>query len=222
MLFFFYSKGDRFAWKNPRIGYTQDYLDKYYKYDDGDGRLYWRNSLTAAGTRQGSSGQTWRGFSPTSQGSHWKFTIEHLDELNAAGKIYWPPGGGWPQIKRYRDELQGRALGDLWDDIDKINPAGHERLGYQTQKPVALLERIISASSDEGAVVLDPFCGCGTTIHAAQKLNRQWIGIDITHLAISLVERRLRESFGNKVQFETHGVPKDLGGARMLAEKDKF
>jgi len=95
-----------------------------------------------------------------------------------------------------------------------------ERLGYPTQKPIALLERIISASSSEDDLVLDPFCGCGTTIHAAQKLNRQWVGIDITHLAIALVERRLKEAFPG-IAFEVHGVPKDHAGARDLALRDK-
>ncbi len=96
-----------------------------------------------------------------------------------------------------------------------------ERLGYPTQKPVALLERIIAASSNPGDVVLDPFCGCGTTVHAAEKLGRQWIGIDITHLAIGLIKRRLRDAFEG-IAFEVHGVPTDLGGARALAEADKY
>jgi site-specific DNA-methyltransferase (adenine-specific) len=217
----FYSKTDAFRWAGPRLEYTQEYLDKYYKYDDGDGRLYWRNSITASGTREGSSGKPWRGYSPASQGSHWKFTIENLDKLDADGKIYWPPKGGWPQVKRYRDELKGLATSDLWDDIDKINPAGNERLGYPTQKPQALLERIISASSNEGDVVLDPFCGCGTSIHAAQKLRREWIGIDITHLAISLIEKRLKDAFPG-IRYEVHGTPKDLDGARDLAMRDKY
>ena len=210
----------KFTWLAPRVDYEEGYLDKYYKYDDGDGRLYWRNSLTAAGTRQGSSGQSWRGYSPASQGAHWKFTIENLDELDAAGKIYWPPGGGWPQIKRYRQELKGLAVSDIWDDIDKINPAGNERLGYPTQKPTELLERIVGASSSPGDLVLDPFCGCGTTVHAAQKLKRQWIGIDVTHLAIALIERRLKEAFPG-ITYEVNGVPKDADAARDLAERDK-
>jgi adenine specific DNA methylase Mod len=217
----YYSRGDRFTWTNPRIGYEEAYLDKYYKYDDGGGRLYWRNSLTAAGTRKGSSGQEWRGFNPVAQGSHWKFTTENLDALDAAGKIYWPPGGGWPQIKRYRDELKGVAVSDIWDDIDKINPAGNERLGYPTQKPTSLLERIVAASTNPGEVVLDPFCGCGTAIHAAQKLGRAWIGIDVTHLAISLIERRLKDAFLG-IAFEIHGTPKDLESARDLAARDKY
>src|SRR5207248_7036246 len=97
-----------------------------------------------------------------------------------------------------------------------------ERLGFPTQKPLALLERIISASSDPGDVVLDPFCGCGTTIHAAQKLNRLWIGIDITYLAINLIKRRLKDAFGEEIEFEEQGQPTDFASAKRLAELDKF
>ena len=218
----FYSISDRFTWTSPRLEYDAEYLARYYKYDDGDGRLYWRNSLTAAGTRQGSSGKPWRGYNPSAQGAHWKFTIENLEALDAAGKIYWPPKGGWPQIKRYRDELKGLAVSDIWDDIDKINPAGNERLGYPTQKPQALLERIIQSSSNPGDLVLDPFCGCGTTIHAAQKLGRQWIGIDVTYLAINLIKRRLKDAFGEEIEFEEKGQPTDFESAKRLAELDKF
>ena len=161
------------------------------------------------------------GFDPTSRGVHWKFTIENLEALDAKGGIYWPPNNGWPYIKRYREELKGLVVSDIWDDIDKINPSGHERLGYPTQKPLALLDRIIKASSNEGDVVLDPFCGCGTAIHAAEKLKRQWVGIDITHLAISLVEKRLRDAFPG-ITFEVHGTPKDFESARDLARRDKY
>jgi len=218
----FYTKSDDFTWTGLRLDYQEEYLEHYYKYDDGDGRLYWRNSLTAAGTRKGSSGKPWRGFDPTGQGSHWKFTIANLDALDAAGKIYWPPKGGWPQIKRYRDELKGIAVSDIWDDVNKINPAGNERLGYPTQKPQALLERIINASSNPGDVILDPFCGCGTTIHAAQKLGRRWIGIDVTYLAINLIKRRLRDAFGEEIEFDEKGQPTDFESAKRLAELDKF
>ena len=217
---FFFSKSAKFIWNDIRMEYEAEYLAKYYKYDDGDGRLYWRNSITAAGVRNGSSGQKWRGIDITSKGSHWKFKIESLEALDAAGKIYWPPNGGFPQIKRYRDELKGLAVTDVWDDVNKINPAGNERLGYPTQKPLALLERIINASSNPGDVILDPFCGCGTAVHAAQKLGRQWMGIDVTHLAISLVERRLKDAFEG-IRFEVLGTPKDLAGARDLAARDK-
>lgn len=221
-LLLYYAKSDAPTWNTPRVAYTPEYLDKYYRFDDGDGRLYWRADLCAAGVRHGRSGEAWRGFDPTAKGMHWKFGVDTLDKLDAQRRIYWPKGGtGWPQYKRYREELKGKAVADLWDDIDRINPVGSERLGYPTQKPVALLERIIEASSNPGDVVLDPFCGCGTAVHAAQKLERQWVGIDITHLAISLIEKRLRDAFPT-VAFEVHGTPKDLEGARALAAADKY
>src|SRR5438445_12689579 len=117
---------------------------------------------------------------------------------------------------------EGRAIGDNWTDISPINMQAKERLGFPTQKPAALLERIISASSNPGDVVLDPFCGCGTTIHAAQKLDRQWIGIDITYLAINLIKRRLKDAFGEEIAFEEKGQPTDFASAKRLAELDKF
>ena len=109
----------------------------------------------------------------------------------------------------------------VWTDISALGAQAQERLGYPTQKPVALLERILSASSNPGDVILDPFCGCGTTVHAAQKLGRQWTGIDVTHLAIGLIEKRLRDAFPG-VQFTTHGVPQDIEGARDLAQRGKY
>jgi DNA modification methylase len=188
----YYGRGKPVTWNTPRKEYEDDYLDRYYKYDDGDGRLYWRADLCAAGVRNGRSGVPWRGFDPAGKGMHWKFTVERLEELDKEGRIYWPPRGtGWPQYKRYRSELQGVAVGDFWDDIDKINPVAKERLGYPTQKPEALLERIIAASSNEGDIVLDPFCGCGTSVAVAQKLRRRWIGIDISNTAIAVMKRRM-------------------------------
>ena len=153
---------------------------------------------------------------------HWKFTVDKLDLLEAEGRIYWPKNGVMPQYKRYRDELKGKSVADIWDDIDRINPVGSERLGYPTQKPLALLERIISASSNEGDVVLDPFCGCGTAVHAAQKLGRRWIGIDITPLATNLIKQRMEDAFpGLAVPIE--GWPVDMAGAVALAaQEDKY
>jgi hypothetical protein len=126
-----------------------------------------------------------------------------------------------PRFKRYLDEMLGTPVSDVWTNIFPINSQAQERLHYPTQKPVALLERIIAASSNEGDVVLDPFCGCGTAVHAAQKLGRTWIGIDITHLAISLIERRLKDAFPG-IAFQVHGTPKDMEGARDLAIRDKY
>jgi len=152
---------------------------------------------------------------------HWKFTVERLDELDAAGMIHWPLRGGWPRYKRYLDAVRGLHLLDVWTDIDPLNSQAQERLGYPTQKPLALLDRIISASSNPGDVVLDPFCGCGTALVAAQKLGRRWIGIDITHLSIALMKYRLCHAFPD-VQFAVVGEPKDLGSARQLAQDDRF
>jgi site-specific DNA-methyltransferase (adenine-specific) len=117
--------------------------------------------------------------------------------------------------------MEGGVRGDVWTDISPINSQAQERLGYPTQKPLPLLERIILASSNEGDVILDPFCGCGTAVHAAQKLERRWIGIDVTHLAISLIERRLKDAFPG-TSFDVHGTPKDIDGARALAAQDKY
>ena len=111
------------------------------------------------------------------------------------GFVVQPRPGAVPSLKRYLDEQRGRPYGDLWTDIPPINSQAKERLGYPTQKPEALLERIVSASSNEGDVVLDPFCGCGTAIAAAERLNRRWIGIDITHIAITLIRHRLHDTF---------------------------
>jgi site-specific DNA-methyltransferase (adenine-specific) len=145
-----------------------------------------------------------------------------MTELDARGLLEFPrKAGGRIQLRRYLDERAGMPVTSIWDDIRPINAMAQERLGYPTQKPVALLERIIRASSIEGDLVLDPFCGCGTTIHAAQKLGRAWIGIDITHLAISLIERRLKDAFPG-VAFEVHGTPKDLESAIDLARRDKY
>ena len=152
---------------------------------------------------------------------HWRYSKERMAKLVADGYVAIPPNGKKPALKRYLDEQQGSPIPDFWDDIAPLNSQAQERLGYPTQKPLALLERIIGASSTKGDVTLDPFCGCGTTIHAAQKLGRQWIGIDVTHLAISLIERRLKDAFPG-IAFEVHGTPQDLDGARDLAARDKY
>jgi DNA methylase/NACHT-associated inactive restriction endonuclease len=152
---------------------------------------------------------------------YWRFSKKRMDEMIAKGLIVQTQPGAVPQMKRYLDEMPGVPAQDIWTDISIINNRSKELLGYPTQKPTALLERILSASSNEGDVVLDPFCGCGTTVHAAEKLKRQWIGIDITHLSISLIENRLRRAFPG-IKFEIHGSPKDLDGARDLAGRDPY
>ena len=143
--------------------------------------------------------------------------------LDAHGYIYWPPNGTAPRFKQYLHEMPGVPAQNIWTDIDRLSAHARERLGYPTQKPEALLERIINASSNEGDVVLDPFCGCGTATVAAERLNRRWIGIDITHLAITLVRHRLHDSFGDALRpYEIVGQPTDSGSAAALAEQDRY
>lgn len=152
----------------------------------------------------------------------WSCDLERMKSYDAENRLHFPKPGGQLRLKMYLDESPGFKLQNIWEDIPPINSQAQERLGFPTQKPQALLERIIRASSDPGNVVLDPFCGCGTTIHAAQKLNRQWIGIDITYLAINLIKRRLKDAFGEEIEFEEKGQPTDFASAKRLAELDKF
>ena len=153
----------------------------------------------------------------------WRWTKERMLQAEQDGLLYFPRGGdGIPREKRFLDEQEGVPLQDLWTDIPHLIGASAERLGYPTQKPLALLERIIQASSNPGDVVLDPFCGCGTTVAAAQKLDRQWIGIDITHLAIGLMRQRLRDMFGDGAKFNVIGEPTTAEDAAALAATDPY
>jgi site-specific DNA-methyltransferase (adenine-specific) len=147
-----------------------------------------------------------------------------MAKLDGEGRIWYPDSKSKrPQLKRYLDTTKGTLLGNVWTDIDPINSQAQERLGYPTQKPIALLERILLASSNEGDVVLDPFCGCGTTIDAAQKLRRRWIGIDVAQQAIQIIEGRLKKQHGDIVRatYELIREPSDLEGARALALEDR-
>jgi adenine specific DNA methylase Mod len=141
----------------------------------------------------------------------------HYTAQDEQGEYRWQYLSG-KKYKLYKKK--GVRMGDVWD-IPYLNSMAKERLGYPTQKPLALLERIIKASSKEGDIILDIFCGCGTAVHAAQTLGRQWLGIDITHLAISLIEKRLNDAFPS-IQYDVHGTPKDFAGAKELADHDKY
>jgi site-specific DNA-methyltransferase (adenine-specific) len=219
---FFYTKTDSYLWNPIHTEYDEKHIKSHYTQMDQDGRRWTASDLTAMGVRKGSSGQAWHGFDVTAKGNHWKFTIANLEELDAEGKIYWPPGGGWPRYKRYLDEVKGVSLQDFWDDIPPINAQAKERLGYPTQKPEALLERIIRAPSNEGDLVLDPFCGCGTAVVVAERLHRRWLGIDITHLAINLIKNRLQDTFGPELApYEVIGEPADAKSAEALALQNR-
>ena len=218
----FYVKTDNFKWRPQYTKYDEAYLETFFDQMDADGRRWKRMDLTGAGVRRGETGKPWRGIDVTARGRHWAYLPSALDSLDGEGKIHWPRKvDGMPRLKQYPEDLPGVPLQDLWTDIRPMHNLATERLGYATQKPTALLRRILSTSSSSGDVVLDPFCGCGTTIHAAQKMKRRWIGIDITHLAISLIEKRLKDAFPG-IKYVVYGTPKDLDGARDLAKRDKY
>ena len=210
----FFSKGAVPTWHAQYQAYTDDYIDAYYRYEDENGRRFMSGDLGAAGLQGGGYEYEWRGVKRV-----WRVPIETMRRLDREERVFYTRNG-IPRIKRYLDESKGMPAQDVWADVESLRSWMDERLGYQTQKPEALLERIVNASSKEGDLVLDPFCGCGTTVQVAQRLGRRWIGIDITHLAIGLIRRRLSDTFGEDVRksYQVIGEPTDLEGARELAE----
>jgi DNA modification methylase len=211
----YYSKTNQFIQNKQYQNYDEDYLNSHYRYKDDNGRLYRTDNLTATGLSGGGYTYEWHGVTKM-----WRCPVETMKELDAQGRIKYTKTGTAEYI-RYLDEMLGMPAQDVWYDISPINSQAQERLGYPTQKPEALLERIIKASSNEGDIVLDPFCGCGTAVVAAQNLKRKWIGIDITHLAIGLMKWRLK-NLTPPAQFTVVGEPKDLTGAEELAKQDKY
>lgn len=221
----FYTKSlTKFTWNTPREAHSADYVSSKYRSDDKDGRgPYMLDNMTSPNPRPNMMYE-WKGHASPPKG--WRYSIETMSRLDQDGRVWYPKDnrGGVdiskrPRLKRYLNEQEGGVVGTVWTDIPPLNSQAQERLGYPTQKPVALLERILNASSNPGDVVLDPFCGCGTTVHAAEKLNRQWVGIDVTHLAIGLIEKRLKDAFP-AVDYRIHGVPVDIDGARQFFADD--
>ncbi len=213
----FYVKSDRFLWNPSFQPYDSEYVEQYYRYTDEDGRRFMSGDLGAAGLQGGGYEYEWKGVVRV-----WRVPIETMERLDAEGRVFYTRNG-IPRMKRYLDEARGNPVQDVWTDIQSLRSWHKERLGYPTQKPQALLERIISASSNEGDVVLDPFCGCGTAVVASERLNRRWIGIDVTHLAISLIRHRLHDTFGGELHpYEVVGEPEDVGSAEALAQQDRY
>jgi hypothetical protein len=163
----------------------------------------------------------YKGYKPHPNG--WAVSLEKMEQMDADGLLEFPKKKeGRIQVRRYLDERLGMPVHNVWDDIPPINSMARERLGYPTQKPEALLERIIKSSTVEGDTVLDPFCGCGTAVAAAQRLNRRWIGIDVTHLAVTLIKHRLANAFAESAKFTVIGEPTDTEGATALAASDPY
>jgi len=205
----FYTGSAEYTWNKQYQPYDPEYIEMFFDQQDPDGRRWMRLILTGDGVRKGDSGKPWRGVDVTTIGRHWAIPQEaveeykvdpdaspqaKLDALDAAGALHWPKKeGGAPRLKRYADRCLGVPLQTVWNDIRPLHNRSRERLGYPTQKPLPLLERIIKASSNENDVVLDAFCGCGTALVAAQNLNRQWIGIDVSPTACRVMAKRLRD-----------------------------
>jgi adenine-specific DNA-methyltransferase len=187
------TKGPSYTWNKAKRPYSDDYIKSHYGFiEKGTGRPFSASSLTAAGTRRGETGKPWRGFDPNTIGRHWAKLPSDLDEMDRKKRIYWPQKtGGWPREKLYLDEREGRAIANIWDDIAPVNSQAKEDSGYDTQKPEALLERIINASSNEGDLVADLFCGSGTTGAVAEKLGRRWIMCDLGRFAIHTSRKRM-------------------------------
>jgi DNA modification methylase len=191
---FLYSGSNEYTWNKLFQAYDEEYVENYYRYTDTDGRKFMSADLTGAGDGPprnfGAKGE----LKPAS-GRHWMYDQKGIDDLIARNKIFWTRNN-IPRVKTFLDEAPGMPLTDLWDDIEPLRSWHQEKLGYPTQKPVALLDRIVRASSNPNDIVLDAFCGCGTALVAAQNLKRQWIGIDISPTACRVMAKRLRDVCG--------------------------
>jgi DNA modification methylase len=217
-----FAKSENPTFNKAHAEYSESYLKSHYGMKEADGRRYTTRDLRSPGSRPNLTYE-YKGYKPHPNG--WSVSLELMQKLDSEGRLYFPTSkDGRIRVKRYLDEMPGTPIGNVWEDIPPINSQAQERLGYPTQKPEALLERIIKASSNEGDLVLDPFCGCGTTVQVAQRLNRRWIGIDITHLAIGLIKKRLSDAFGPEIKstYDVIGEPTDYEGAAQLAEEDKY
>ena len=209
----FYLKSDEFLWNPSYQPYDPEYIERYYKYTDSDGRRFMSGDLGASGLQGGGYEYEWKGITRV-----WRMPVETMERLESEGIRIFYTRNGFPRIKRYLDEANGNPVQDVWIDIQSLRSWHKERIGYPTQKPESLLERVINSSSNEGDLVLDPFCGCGTATVAAERLNRRWIGIDITHLAVTLMRHRLQDAFKSELKpYEIIGQPQDLESARALA-----
>ena len=217
----FYTKTSNWNWKPIYTPYDEDYINNFYRHSEPDtGRRYTLDNITGpGGAAKGNPSYEVMGVT-----RYWRYSQESMQELIDEGRIVQTSPGAVPRYKRYLDEMPGVPLQDVWTDVNPLGSRSRERLGYPTQKPEALLERIIRASSNEGDVVLDPFCGCGTAVAAAHKLGRQWLGIDITHLAVALMKNRLKTAFDLEAghDYDVIGEPQDEGSARALWEQDPY
>jgi len=218
----FYTKSRRYTWNQQYDSPDESFFSSHDFERDEEGKLYRKRDLTAPGHGDKSGQYEWRGKFPP-QGRMWSYTKENMERLEAEGRIAYTRTG-MPRLKIYADDLRGVPYQDVWVRSELwLNSAAGERLGYPTQKPESLLERIVQTSSNEGDVILDPFCGCGTAIAVAEHLHRKWIGIDVTHIAIALMRHRLNGAFRSDLSpYDVIGDPKDVASADALARHDRY
>ncbi len=218
-ILFFYSKTDQWTWNPVYTPYDDEYVDDFYRHVEPEtGRRYQLGDLTGPGGEAKGNPE----YEVMGVTRHWRYSRDRMKQLIAEGRVVQSRPGATPRYKRYLDEMPGVPLQDVWTDIGPIGSRARERLSYPTQKPEALLGRIIASSSNEGDVVLDPFCGCGTAVAVAERLGRKWTGIDITHISIALMKSRLNDTFGEDLsEYEVVGVPQDVESARALATESE-
>ena len=221
-----YNKGATSTFHETRRA-TERLADPHDLVTGADGLKYRTKDLTGPGTTaDGETGKTWHGVNPTTSGRHWRVGHDALEAFEKAGLLYWQKNGMPRELADtpYVAEDRMATVGDVWTDIDSINAGAAERLHYPTQKPIALMERILTSATNPGDVVLDPFCGCGTTVDAAQRLGRTWLGIDVTYIAIDLIAKRLKHVYGDDIttQYDIEGIPRDRAGAYALFTQSPF
>ena len=213
----YYGRSDAVTWNPAYLPHKEGYIESHYaNVEEGTGRRYTLGDCLNPNPDRPNLKYEWNGHLRV-----WRWTKEKMQAHHDAGRLVYTKSG-MPRYKRYLDEMSGTPVTSVWTDIPPINSQARERLGYPTQKPEALLDRIITASSNEGDTVLDPFCGCGTTIASAQRLNRRWVGIDVTNLAITLIRSRLADSFGGTAEYEVIGEPVSHPDAARLAADDPY
>ena len=221
-----YGKTAKATWNKDAAFISYDLSDlpaktaaKYSNIEPGTGRRYELKDLTNPNPDRPNLTYEFLGVTKV-----WRWTKERMQKAYDEGLVVQTAPGRVPRVKKYLDEQKGLPIGDVWSDIPPLNSQAAERLGYPTQKPLALLERIIKLMTDEGDVVLDPFCGCGTTVDAAQKLGRRWIGIDITYISVDLIIKRLMATHGQSVmdEVDVDGIPYDIQSAQRLFERSPF
>jgi DNA modification methylase len=225
----FYTAGKTFTWNTPREPHSEVYREAKYKHDDGDGRIYRLDNMTSPNPRPNMMYE-WKGYPFPGKG--WRYSRETMARLDSEARIWYPrhkdgslDTSRRPQLKRYLEEMPGGVMGNIWTDISPVNSQALERLGYPTQKPIPLLDRIIQTSSNKGDVVFDPFCGCGTTIYSAVKNMRKWIGCDVAILAIKMVREILtgdRFRLVEGAHFDVDGIPVSVEQAEELFKRDPF